>query len=275
MTGNYDKPTREQHYDPMAYGKDYGSDSYGSDHRERYDRDSTTERNGFAFEQGVEIRHGFDKLRKKLKPRDQGGDSWSSSSRKAKQGHISGLEQLKNERDYFRAEHEKLKRKVAELDADKCDLKDALKIEQGNVERARRSANTMQSRMDNRENFLGNQENDKSVENAFQDLMTDIRAWSGAFGGGSGNKHSLKPERLQEYQKVFPSCADLGSLENAIAPSRKPRLFVRGWTAYVMCAKLLRSLDLPPGGNAGEDIWIGSTLAQSFHNLENRLWFAG
>lgn len=274
---NYEQSAREQHYDPMAYGKDYGSDSYGSDHREhRYDRDPAKERNGFAFESGTEIRHGFNKLKKKFKaPHDEGGDAWSGSSRKAKHGHISGLEQLKKERDFYRGEHDKLNKQVAELDKENRDLFHALDIEKGNLERVRRSANTMQSRMDIRESFLGDQENDKSVVNEFQDLMDEIRGWSGAFGGGDGNKHSLKPERFQDYQKVFPSCADFGSLENAVAPSKRPRLFVRGWTAYVMCTKLLRSLDLPPGGNSGEDVWVGNTLAQSFHNLENWFWFAG
>lgn len=259
----------------------YRSDSYGSDNRDRYDRSSAKERSGFAFEQGAELVRSIGKLTKMKLQQGYGeaSDSLSGKARKSRHGH-GNVDHLKVARDYYREEFEKLKRKVSyfedqnrDLEDQNRDLEDALRIEQDNVERVRRSANQMQSTMDNRESFLGDQENDNVVETTFLHLMTDIKNWSGRFGGG--NAHSLKGEKLQDYQKVFPFCDDFHALENAVAHPKKSRLFVRGWTAYVMCTKLLRSLDLPPVGVVGEDVWIGNTLADSFHCLENRLWFAG
>lgn len=142
--------------------------------------------------------------RQKPKQRDDGGDSWSGTSRKPKSGH-SGFKQLKNERDYLRAEFEKLK-KVPYLEDRNCYLEDALRIELGNVERVRRSANTMQSAMDNREAFLGVQENDDVVEANFVNLMSDIKDWSGRFGGGNAHSSKERSSRIiRKFSLIVPT----------------------------------------------------------------------
>jgi nucleoside phosphorylase len=168
--------------------------------------------------------------------------------------------------DSMRAETNHYRAQVVELQA-------ALGREKEIVERTMQSANKMQSTMDNRELFLGEQANDDVVMAMFGKLMSDIKTWSTRFNAGDADAFS--EERLQDYRRVAPQYTEVSQLGNISARKRQKRLFVRGWTAYVMCTKLFRSLNLAPLGGLGEDVWIRKELSESFSCLENELWLIG
>ncbi|KAF2624865.1 hypothetical protein BU25DRAFT_460707 [Macroventuria anomochaeta] len=124
--------------------------------------------------------------------------------------------------------------------------------------------------MDERETFLGEQASDEDVYGKFDKLMSEIRTWSSHFNGG--NADSFKEDRFSEYQNIVPLYTELRDLDEITTKKRKKRLFVRGWTAYVICTKLFRTLDLAPAGDLGNDVWLGNALADNFRCLENQLW---
>jgi hypothetical protein len=142
--------------------------------------------------------------------------------------------------------------------------------EQERVERTKRSANQMQSTMDNREFFLGAQAHDDEIRATFSKLMNDIKTWSTRFSGGNGDY--FKEEMFPEYQRIAPLYTEPRHLENITMNKKQKRLFVRGWTAYVMSRSLFRTLNSV--GDLGADVWLDPALADNFLRLENELWFA-
>lgn len=189
---------------------------------------------------------------------DNHGQSYSDVAMKRSQNQTV-LDRVKAERNHYRA--------LA------VELQGALSREKEIVERTLQSANQMQSTMDNRELFLGEQANDDVVMATFGQLMGDIKTWSTRFNAGDANAFDEK--KIQDYQRVAPHYTKVSQLEYVCAQKRQKRLFVRGWTAYVMCTKLFRSPDLSSAGNFGEDAWIGEKLAYNFGHLEDELWLTG
>lgn len=158
---------------------------------------------------------------------------------------------------------------MAHYKAHNGQLQAALLDEQSRVERTKRSANQMQSSMDNREFFLGQQATDDDIRGDFSKLMNDIKTWSTRFT--AGHTDTLAEAQFAEYQKICPLYSEPRHLTKVTVNKRNKRLFVRGWTAYVICKQFVRTLDTP---NSGKDIWLDSVLADNFQSLEDSLWFA-
>ncbi|KAF2034236.1 hypothetical protein EK21DRAFT_108275 [Setomelanomma holmii] len=148
-------------------------------------------------------------------------------------------------------------------------LKGDVEKEQARVEHTKRSANKMQTTMDNRELFLGDQAHDDDICSTFSGLMTAIKTWSQKFSGGKGN--SFKEEDFSEYQRVTPLCSGLRDLEGVTSQKKRKRLFVRGWTAYIMSQSLFRTFD---GMLQGMDVWLDQGLAEGFSYIEKALCYA-
>lgn len=151
-------------------------------------------------------------------------------------------------------------------------LQDDLAKEQDRVDRTKRSANLLETTMDNKEIFLGVQaRNDDEVRGNFYSIISSIKTWSNNFNAGGG--HSFREDMLPEYQRVAPLCTQLKYLERTVDDKKRKRLFVRGWVAYVMTKSLFRTLD--PLGDFGVDVWLDMRVADTFRRLENRLWLSG
>jgi hypothetical protein len=174
--------------------------------------------------------------------------------------YIQDVQELEDLLDHCKAENGRLQ----------ADLID----ERARLERTMRSADQMQSAMDNRESFLGEQANDEEVCGMFDKLMNDIKTWSTHFSGG-GSANTLSESNFPDYQRVVPLHTEIGHLDKILVVKKQKRLFVRGWTAYVICTSLNRSLDLPPVGDLGEDVWLNQAVADNFRCLENQLWLSG
>jgi hypothetical protein len=129
----------------------------------------------------------------------------------------------------------------------------------------------MQSTMDNRELFLGEQAHDDDVCGKFSGLIAAIKTWSIRFNGGEGK--SFHADAFPEYQRVAPLCPQIQHLDSIATDKKRKRLFVRGWTAYVMSKSLFRTFD--PPGVVGTDVWLDEKLAYGFERVENNLWDAG
>jgi len=152
------------------------------------------------------------------------------------------------------------------------ELSHNLAKEQERVDRTKRSANLLETAMDNKEVFLGTQaRNDDEVRGKFGSILSSIKTWSNNFNAGSG--HTFREDMLPEYQRVAPLCTKLQTLEQTVTDKKRKRLFVRGWAAYVMTKSLFRTLD--PLGDLGKDIWLDGGVGDTFSRLENELWFSG
>lgn len=181
-------------------------------------------------------------------------------------------DRLRDRRDFFKRRSEDLEDELEHARVRNGQLEAMLTDEKERVAQTKRSANQMQSAMDNRETFLGEQTADLEVCGTFDKLLKGIKTWSTSFVGGEGDL--FKEAKLSEYQRVAPIVSELQPLVKMTTNKRQKRLFVRGWTAYVMCSKLFRTLDLPPA-ESGKDVWVRQALADNFQTLENNLWFTG
>jgi hypothetical protein len=227
-----------------------------------YDRES------YMYNKGAEIR---EIIRGAKKPFQAHEESIGSRSHR---GQKRGVQDSQSRsRDHWRDKLNELEARLRSYDMQNRKLSEELQLERANVERIKRAANQMQSNMDNREMFLGEQLNDDKVSPAFDKLMSDVRTWSTRFSGGE--RHACNPGSFEEYQKIAPMCASFGDLEEFVKSKKHAKMFVRGWTAYVMCTRLFRNLDTTPAGTVGEDAWLGKALADNFGCLEHELWFTG
>jgi hypothetical protein len=182
-------------------------------------------------------------------------------------------DQLRADRNKYKQRARELEDQLAHCETENGRLQADLIDERIRLERTMYSANQMQSSMDNREYFLGEQANDEEVCGMFDKLMNDIKTWSTNFSGGSAN--TLSESDFSNYQRVVPLYTNIEHLDRVFRVKKQKRLFVRGWTAYVVCTSLNRSLDLPPFGDVGEDVWLDQAMADNFRCLENQLWLTG
>jgi hypothetical protein len=151
-------------------------------------------------------------------------------------------------------------------------LQDELAKERDRADRTKRSVNLLETEMDSKEFFLGDQaRNDDEVRGKFGSLLSSIKTWSNNFNAGAG--YAFKEEMLPDYQRVAPLCIHIERLEHLVNDKRRKRLFVRGWAAYIMMKLLFRTLD--PLGDYGTDVWVEASTADTFARLENKLWFTG
>jgi hypothetical protein len=251
-----------QHTDHLAYGPDLRDGNGKSAKKER--RDSTYDHGA------VDVGRIGSKLKKMFQVEER-GDPRSAMS--LKQRHYRNEEErLREDRNYYRDKFEALEPIVLQHQEENRKLRADLNQERDRVERAVRSADHMQSTIDNREYFLGEQASDDDVCAMFITLMNEIKNWSQAFS--NGNAKTLREEKFQDYQKVTPMYTEFCDLEDTTVHKKQKRFFVRGWTGHVMCTRLFRNLEGPTGGLA-EDAWLAKPVADSFRFLEDRLLLAG
>lgn len=248
-----------------------GNLTYGPDSRGRNSRLSKKERGNNAYDRGGgELGHIGNKFKKMFQVEERGEPRPDMSSKQRQPRNEE--ERLRDDRNYYRDKFEALEPIVIQHQEENRRLRADLNQERDRLERAVRSADHMQSTMDNREYFLGEQASDDSVCTMFLTLMNEIKNWSQAFS--SGNASTLKQEQFPDYQKITPMYSAFQDLENVTMNKKQKRFFVRGWTGYVMCIRLFRSLEGPTGGLA-EDGWLAKPVADSFRFLEDRLLLAG
>ncbi|KAH7081491.1 hypothetical protein BKA63DRAFT_210163 [Paraphoma chrysanthemicola] len=246
---DYTDKRDEQPVDPLAYGDDNRRQrpKEGSEKSERSERSA--------------LERGAHKLKKRVVVEMSRRD----------------LEYVQDEADRYREEAKKWKKLALTFEDENITfreviekLKDDVEKEQARVEHTKRSANKMQTTMDNRELFLGDQAHDDNICGSFSGLMTAIKTWSQRFSGGKGD--SFKEEEFADYQRVMPLCTVLRDLEGVTSQKKRKRLFVRGWTAYIMSQSLFRTFDIM--GVIGTDVWLEKGLAEDFSYMEKALWYS-
>ena len=247
------------------------SAAYGSDQPYKYSRTLTLEDEQPSWEKS--IKKGAKQVERAIKKTfDEPSRAWSQVQAELHQARAelnqqrAALGPLQAERDHFSRLAKSFEQ---ELDACQNDLV----REKERIAQMERSTNQLQLAMESREWFLGQQVNDDEVIADFDNLLNDIRTWSTSFGGDGAS--SFKQDAFSDYQKVVPMCRELHHLEIVATDKKKRRLFVRGWTAYIMCTKLWRNIDMEFGDGLGEDVWLDKELADSFSHLENELCSAG
>jgi hypothetical protein len=254
-------PEEPQHTDHLTYG---------SGNRDKDGKISRKERGGSTYDRGVDGGRLGSKIKKLFQVEERGHPRSDMSS---KPRHYQNEEErLREDRNYYRDKSHTLERSVNQYQEENRRLRDDLDDGKDRFERAVRSADHMQSTMDNREYFLREQASDDDVCTMFMTLMNEIKNWSQAFSHGS--KRALREEMFKDYQKVTPMYTAFHNLEDSTANKKQKRFFVRGWTAYVMCTRLFRNHEGPAGG-PGEDAWLDKPVAGSFQFLEDRLLRTG
>lgn len=247
------------------------SAAYGSDQPYKYSRTLALEDEQPSWEKS--IKKGAKQVERAIKKTfDEPSRAWSQVQAELHQARAelnqqrAALGPLQAERDHFSRLAKSFEQ---ELDACQNDLV----REKERIAQMERSTNQLQLAMESREWFLGQQVNDDEVIADFDNLLNDIRTWSTSFGGDGAS--SFKQDTFSDYQKVVPMCRELHHLEIVATDKKKRRLFVRGWTAYIICTKLWRNIDMEFGDGLGEDVWLDKELADSFSYLENELCSAG
>lgn len=67
-------------------------------------------------------------------------------------------------------------------------------------------------------------------------LLKRIKDWSALFSGHeTASRAELQEDDLDQYRAVFPGTTDLELLHAQLCDGKRRRLFVRGWTAYIIC----------------------------------------
>ncbi|KAH8690416.1 hypothetical protein GQ44DRAFT_765478 [Phaeosphaeriaceae sp. PMI808] len=179
-------------------------------------------------------------------------------------------ERLAGERDVYRDQRDEYAQWCTIYQSQVQELNDKLASAQDSVNRTKRSANQMQTTMDNKELFLGVQAHDDDIHTKFGSIVSSIKTLSSHFSAGSS--HAFHEGMLREYQMVAPRISNISDLENLISNKRRKRLFARGWAAYIMSVKLFRTFD-PVNGELGEDVWLHHNLAENLADLEVEFWY--
>lgn len=262
--------------------------AFGLDPRERNSKLHKKDRANTAYDRVGENVGRFGNTIKKIFQGDERGDHDPRDSRESRyhrdlrdqRSDMSSEprysrndeDRLRDEKNAWKDRSEKLERIVLQHQEENIRLRAKLDEERARVEQAVRSADHMQSAIDNREYFLGEQSSDDDICTMFLVLLNEIKNWSLPFS--KSNPGTLREEKFRDFQKITPMYAVLCDLEDTITNGKQKRFFVRGWTGYVMCTRLFRSLEGPERGLA-PDVWLAKPIADHFRFLEDRLYLAG
>lgn len=148
-------------------------------------------------------------------------------------------------------------------------------------ERAKHSASQMQKAMENKDLFLGLQKTDNDIQTGFNSLINAIKTWSSNFMGGHGQEPVFLLEALPKYRNVVPQCREITDIENLLAKKKSRRLFVRGWTAYIMSDLIFKTLPQNTSyitedimsALSNSDLWLEEDDRDSLQKLETKLLY--
>jgi predicted RNase H-like nuclease (RuvC/YqgF family) len=179
--------------------------------------------------------------------------------------------------DKYKKERKVYKERCARQEEEIHDLRLQITENAQIVERTKQSAKQIQAELENKEFFLGRQGTDEEIQHQLDSLLSSIKTWSTKFMA-KGVVIALDENRISEYLHIAPSYlpGSLKELEKALSKDRKKRrLFVRGLAAYKM-SLLFRTLDIDSKHSKPEiDTWLEGGLANSFADIETRLYLAG
>lgn len=177
--------------------------------------------------------------------------------------------------DKLRAEKDKLDSHREVLEAENLSLQHQLWDARGTADKATSSLNQANSALESKALFLDQQLQDSEIVGKFEQLLSDIRTWSVDFIKGKGllAHGNFSHENLQQYFDVLPACTSVKQLVGTTQEKTKRRLFVRGWVAYVMVHRLIRSTQAnKPMSAMAKDHWLDAQAADALAELEGRIF---
>lgn len=204
---------------------------------------------------------------------------WSESG----SNNYDALLQCKEDRDRYRSERNQAREKCDELQLMLTQREQGIRLLQDQLnkvhrdhERIKESANLMQEAMDNKELFLGPQSTDEDVRMRFGSLNSSIKTWSANFMTEPVIAPQFNPDSLSSFLDIAPLCREIVHLESLISNRKVRRLFIRGWTSYVVSNLIFKTLpDHAHPGSDGLDLWLGEAERNSLNTLERPLFYAG
>ncbi|KAL0255189.1 hypothetical protein SLS55_009719 [Diplodia seriata] len=100
----------------------------------------------------------------------------------------------------------------------------------------KRAADKLHVSMSRKDDLFAEQLPDDHILGSIFTLLGQIKGWSTHFLKAGDVGHAmLKEEDLVHYRAVFPGVRSLESLQEQFHDRKRRRLFVRAWTAYVIC----------------------------------------
>jgi hypothetical protein len=160
-------------------------------------------------------------------------------------------------------------------------LEAKLETAQRDNESLKQSATEMQKLMDSKELFLGPQATDQDIQTRFGALNSLIKTWSMNFINGHDKVPVFYEKQLSEYCNIAPLCQVIHDFEHLVSERKTRRLFVRGWTSYIISTRIFRSFPTAtqsgktPAGPHGLDLWLQDVERNGLAALETRLLCAG
>ncbi|KAF2501748.1 hypothetical protein BU16DRAFT_613586 [Lophium mytilinum] len=187
------------------------------------------------------------------------------------------LEDSRAQTEMWKAAYQELQENFIRNDQKLKDTRDELDKALAVNERTKQSVTKMQKAMDDKELFLGPQMTDDDIQTKFKSLIGSIKTWSSSFLGDY-SKPKFSQESVLGYAQVLSLCPEVRSIESTLANKKNRRLFVRGWTAYVMSDLVFRHPVPTPGGEgpkkvAFSDLWLEESDRNSLRELESRLFY--
>ncbi|KAF2815179.1 uncharacterized protein BDZ99DRAFT_549751 [Mytilinidion resinicola] len=221
----------------------------------------------------VSDRRARNTLKKMLRPNDP------HANNDAHLAYDTKLEESRTQIEIWKAAYQELQQNFVQYDqilkVTQNERDEALAIN----ERTKQSAGQMQKAMDNKELFLGPQMTDDDIQTKFKSLISSIKTWSSNFLGDNLQGPEFSQESVLSYVQVLPLCPEIRFIEPTLAKKKNRRLFVRGWTAYVISDLVLRTLPVPtpgadaPKGFTSADLWLEENVRSSLLELETRLFY--
>jgi len=189
----------------------------------------------------------------------------------------------RNEIDIFKTDLEQAKEnfRLRNLDVIKVEeqLTAQLNEERSKTKNTIASANLLQAVSEKKELFIGPQEVDAKISDAYSALNSKVKTWSGKFRDLYLEFDQAHPFTKDHYRNTVPEWSD-EDIKNRVNDSKYGRklrpLFVQGWIGAVLAGSIFCSLrDGDQEGSVGKDIWVEDAISEAIKSLEMKLYLSG
>jgi hypothetical protein len=217
-------------------------------------------------------------------PEDQYGEPESHhSDRGVRSDHRSQFDERRDRRQHSGSEEVyRLRQELAEKQAYIDSLRNALESEKLTTSKVKLSADKMQLIMDNKDLFVGVQQNDDVIMTKFRNLFGQITTWSKRFRkNDNADFDGLSTQTRLEFERIAPGCLTpvpiVGQEQPRLWDSAKMiRMLIQGWVGLVISEKMFRSLSgASAPTSAAWDVWMGDAANLNVGMIEYKLAKAG
>lgn len=176
----------------------------------------------------------------------------------------------------------RLRQELVEKQAYIDSLRNALESEKLTASKVKLSADKMQLIMDNKDLFVGIEQNDDVIMTKFRNLFGQITSWSKRFRkSDNADLDGLSTQTRLEFERIAQGCLTPGPTVGQEEPrlwdsAKMIRMLIQGWVGLIISEKMfiiLSGVSLP--SSAGRDVWIGDATDLNVGTIGYKLATAG